>query len=87
MDTGNHHQGGMTMHKYRLEVTKNGITKSTVINSDGDWAAVWSNLWEWFNNGTRWAYGNVMVNNPDIVQLFEIPNDAEAAAAANKATA
>jgi hypothetical protein len=79
--------GGTTMHKYQLEVTKNGATKSTIIRSDEDREALWDKIWKWFGSGSRWAYGNVMVNDPDIIQLFEIENDVETAVAANKTAA
>lgn len=75
------------MHKYRLEVTKNGVTKSTVINSDSDRDAVWEKLWSMFQGYQIWYYGNMMTRQPDFIQLFEIQNDAEAAMAANKETA
>jgi hypothetical protein len=70
-----------------VEGTKNGVTRSTVFRSDDDRDTVWEKLWSMFQGYQSWCYGNMMVRQPDIIQLFEIPNDAEAAVAANKATA
>lgn len=75
------------MHKYRLEVTKNGVMKSAIIRTDDNWGTVWDEIWKYFHTSTHWYCYGIMVCNPDFAQLFEIQNDAEAAAAANKATA
>jgi hypothetical protein len=62
------------MNQYRVEVTKNGITKAFVQKSELDADEYWDKLWESFTCES-FSGGWLMVREPDFVQLVEVlPN-------------
>lgn len=68
--------GLLEVNKYRVEVTKNGITKTFVQKSDKDIDDFWNGLWESFNC-EAFSRNLLMVRQPDFVRLVECSNETE----------